>query len=415
MALSLHYPPAYTDFYGTSTPCIYKNGAPWPVRPEAQPYIREVRPVSFPDSVKEWHSLLHAIGGYLDTLQIKFTFIDPLAYANAGEALVFCPLVVVIGVKPTTVSYQSAVEVVTKVAKMLSSTDFAKAEVAVVEGERVRQALGPMLLPFNPLLDEVPEQRKLFSSTLGLAIAPHKHPHYAGTGSLYYQLGPEKRLLLLTCAHVARPPPPVSSNAGITITNTSQRREEIISPGSGAFDAAVKGVKAEIAREARSIDAWEGVITRLGAPSPTEAPVVTRRRAEHRAFIDGAVAKIGHLNDLLNSVEDRSDPDKRIIGFVLHCEPIEVSFGPRGYTKDWALIEINKDMIHWESFPGNKIFVGASLSLILFDLILTILLYSYTHLGRRVRRNNVAPARGFGRLPVPSRRAPPGLQHRQRG
>ena len=49
----------------------------------------------------------------------------------------------------------------------------------------------------------------------------------------------------------------------------------------------------------------------------------------------------------------------RSIGYVLHCEPIEASSGARGFTKDWALIELNKTMIDWDSFKGNMVYVGA--------------------------------------------------------
>lgn len=41
------YPNAYSDFYGSSTPCVYKSGPDWPVRkgPLAQGIVREPRPV----------------------------------------------------------------------------------------------------------------------------------------------------------------------------------------------------------------------------------------------------------------------------------------------------------------------------------------------------------------------------------
>ncbi|KAJ2917070.1 hypothetical protein MD484_g3330, partial [Candolleomyces efflorescens] len=356
LRLTAHYPPAYTDFHGSATPCIYKNGSLWPVRPEAQPYTREVRPVSLPNSVEQWRSLLLSIGAYLDSADIKFTFIDPLAYANAGEARPFCPLVIVIGVKPGTVTYQSAVDVVTHVAEMLSGTDFAQAEVAVVEGERVRHASSPMLLPFDPLLDNVPEERKPFTSTLGISISPRSYPNYGGTGSLYYQLGsgPEKRILLLTCAHVVCPPPKLPNN-GTTITNNSQPHEEIISPGLEAFDTAIQTIKVEIGRQAVSIDVWQNAINRL---AQNQSPAAADRREENQAHIKEAGRKITHLNKLLTSVQDRTHPDNRVIGFVRHCEPIAVSFGPRGFTKDWALIELNSGMIDWDTFLGNKIYVA---------------------------------------------------------
>ncbi|KAN0093375.1 hypothetical protein V8E55_004159 [Tylopilus felleus] len=329
--LTDNYPPAYTDFFGSSMPCVYKKGTVWEVRegPEAQPFIREARPVYNAEKAESWHSVGQAIWKFIDTLEIEWTFINPLAYANAGEAKPFCSFVVVIGVKPLTVSFGRAVEVAAAAEKMLINAGFAEAEVAVVEGERKPSvARGPQLLSFNPLLDDVPESRKVFTSTLGLLIAPLRFPHYAGTGSLFYRFGgDDKRVALLTCAHVARPPPEYP-NTGKTMTNVSQPREEIISPG-------------------------------LGDPEPNELARVTQRCTEHLSLVGGAKERIEQVNALYNAVQDCVDPRKRAIGFVLHCEPIEASSGPNGFTKDWALIELYDDMIDWDTFRGNQVYVAA--------------------------------------------------------
>ncbi len=331
--LTDNYPPAYTDFFGSSMPCVYKKGTVWEVREghEAQPFIREVRPVSNVEKVESWRSVGQAIWKYIDTVEIEWTFINPLAYANAGEVEPFCSFVVVIGVKPLTVSFGRAVDVATAAEKMLINAGFAGAEVAVVEGEKTHSVgRGPQLLSFNPLLDDVPELRKVFTSTLGLPIAPLRFPHYAGTGSLFYRFGgDDKRVALLTCAHVARPPPEYP-NTGETITNASEPREEIISPGTGAYDNALKALKADIGSQIRSIKAWDAVLVRLGDPEPNEPARVAQRRTEHLSLVDGAKERIEQVKALYNAVQDRVDPSKRAIGFVLHCEPIEASSGPNG-------------------------------------------------------------------------------------
>jgi len=362
--LTDNYPAAYTDFFGSSMPCVYKKGTVWEVRegPEAQPFIREARPVYNAEKAESWRSVGQAIWKYIDTLEIEWTFINPLAYAYAGQAKPFCSFVVIIGVKPLTVSFGRAVDVATAAEEMLINAGFAEAEVAIVEGgKKPSVARGPQLLSFNPLLDDVPELRKVFTSTLGLPIAPLKFPHYAGTGSLFYQFsGDDKRVALLTCAHVARPSPEYP-NTGRTITNANQPREEIISPGTGAYDNALKALKADIGSQLRSINAWDAVLVRLGDPEPNESARVTQRRTEHLSLVGGAKERIEQVNALYNAVQDRVDPSKRAIGFVLHCEPIEASSGPNGFTKDWALIELYDDMIDWDTFRGNQVYVGTSL------------------------------------------------------
>lgn len=390
------YPPAYTDFFGSSMPCIYKKGTVWKALdgPEAYSITREARPVYNAEKVESWRSVGQTIWKYINTLEIKWTFINPLAYANDGEAEPFCSFVVVIGVKPSTVSFGRAVEVATTVEKMLTNAGFAEAEVAIVEGEKKHHvARGPQLLSFDPLFDKVPELRKAFTSTPGLPIAPLKFPHYTGTGSLFYQFGgDDKRVALLTCAHVARPPPEYP-NDGKTITDTSQPREEIISPGTGAYENALKALKADIDIQNQSIEIWDDALVWLGDPDPNEPARVTERRTEHLSLIDNAKKRIKQVVALYKAVQDRVDPSKRAIGFVLHCEPIEASSGPHGFTKDWALIELYDDMIDWDTFRGNKVYVGMSLlHVVLFDLFSIFLFHSWEDHNPPILQNHVASA-----------------------
>ena len=73
-------------------PSIFKTGTVWkvPDGPDAQPFIREVRPVYNSEKAENGRSVGNDIWKYLDTLHIEWSFINPLAYANAGEAIPFC-------------------------------------------------------------------------------------------------------------------------------------------------------------------------------------------------------------------------------------------------------------------------------------------------------------------------------------
>lgn len=63
---------------------------------------------------------------------------------------------------------------------------------------------------------------KHFSSALGLPIAPLGTPYYEGTGALHFRLGSDaKDIVLLTCAHVVRPPPAFPDDKGMKRTSSS--------------------------------------------------------------------------------------------------------------------------------------------------------------------------------------------------
>src|ERR1700722_7382534 len=223
------YPRAYSDFYGSGTPCVYKTGPEWSVRkgPEAQGIYREARPVYGHPIGSVWVSISKLMGCDLKSIGVQWTSINPLAYINAGEAKPFCPLLISVGVKPYSLAYDDAVAAAAVVKNILDKAGFGEIEVAFVESVVTRSgAVGPKLLSFNPLLDDVPNLRKPFTPTLRLPIPALKYPYYEGTAALYFRLRKYGPVAVLTCAHVARPPP-VYHNTGMTRTKSNQPLEEI--------------------------------------------------------------------------------------------------------------------------------------------------------------------------------------------
>lgn len=289
-----------------------------------------------------WLSIGTRIYGYLDSARAEWRSINPLAYANTGEAKLFCPLIISIGVKPNSLLYKDAVAASVAVKAILARAGFPNIEVAFVEAVVSRSAAaGPKLLPFNPLLDDVPELRKPFTPVLGLSIAPLKYPQYEGTAALYFRLGRDNnRIAILTGAHAARPPP-AYSNTGMTRTTTSQAREGFVALGNMAYNNAVTAMMGTIGDLLRSIDVWDNALARLGDPVEGENENIVETRDEHRRLVANAKKKIEKVNALHDEVtKRRTTPGQLVIGFVLHCEKIEVSTKPHNFMKDWALVEL---------------------------------------------------------------------------
>ncbi|KAL4251294.1 hypothetical protein ABKN59_006725 [Abortiporus biennis] len=363
--LTKNYPNAFSDFYGSGTPCVYKSGPSWPVRkgPQAQGIVREPRPVYSHSIQLTWISIGNRICDKLESLDIQWTSINPFAYANAGEPKPFCPLIICVGVKPRSLLYDDAVAAAAAVKGILTEAGFSEIEVAFLESVVTRNT-GPKLLSFNPFINSVPNLRKPFTSALGLSIASRRYPHFEGTSALYFRLSNDNdHVAVLTCAHVARPPP-VYPNTGMTRKNNNQPREEIVALGTMGFDNAIKAMLAKIGDNLQSIDAWSKALTRLGDPVDGEDLEVTEKRAEYLGLVETATKEIKKVKELHAEVtENYSTLDQRTIGFVLHSEKIEVSAAPCGFTRDWALIELYKNKIDWATFRGNKVWVGGNLSI----------------------------------------------------
>ena len=255
------YENAYTNFHGSGTPCIHKTGPAWPKREgiEEQKLVRAARPIHYHSIKPTWGSISWAIAAVLDKLQVDWNAINPLAYANAGEAALICDFVITIGVRPGSLAYDDAVTAANAVDEILRVAGFPEIQVALIESVYRRSGTGPKLMNFNPLLDSIAGLRKAFTHTLGLSIAPLKSPHFEGTGGLFYRLSSEEgdnRVVLSTCAHVSRPPP-LFENKAYTRKNERQPREDIVLLGTGAFETAVQALMKFIGDQAVFVSGWE--------------------------------------------------------------------------------------------------------------------------------------------------------------
>jgi hypothetical protein len=83
--------------------------------------------------------------------------INPLAYADAGEAKPFCLLVISIGMEPHSLLSEDATATATVIKKILAKAGFADIEVIFVESTvHCSVTAGPQLLSFDAPLEDVP-------------------------------------------------------------------------------------------------------------------------------------------------------------------------------------------------------------------------------------------------------------------
>ncbi|ODN88039.1 hypothetical protein L198_06778 [Cryptococcus wingfieldii CBS 7118] len=361
-SLTDFYPYAFSDFFGSGTPCVYKTGPAWPIARE-QKIVRAARPIYNHPIAPTWLETAWAIVAQLDLLQLNWNTVNPLAYANAGEAALICDFVITIGVQPRSLAYPAAVAAAQAVVEILEAAGFPEIQVAFIESVYRRHMSHPKRMSFNPILDSegLPALRKPFTPTLSPSIAPLKSPYYEGSGGLYFRLNAEEgdnRVALLTCAHVAHPPP-VSENKVYTRRNDSEAREEIILLGTGSYDAAVATIMKFINDRTIAITSWETARGSLPAQRDGEPKGVTSKRKALTDLIDAASNKIEKANQLHTDVTKHlTTTVSRVIGFVVHCAKIEV--GEDQFMYDWSLIQMDEDKTEWDDFKGNKLFVGGN-------------------------------------------------------
>ncbi|KAG2006787.1 hypothetical protein CC2G_014533 [Coprinopsis cinerea AmutBmut pab1-1] len=203
--------------------------------------------------------------------------------------------------------------------------------------------------------------RKPFTPTLGLSISPHKSPHCEGTGGLFFRLNTDKsdnRVVLLTCAHVARPDV-LRLNRQYTRQNESQPREDIILLGDKSFTSATEDiVKFEI-NHMKAISSWERSLSKVPPQEEGEPDEVSSTRQYWTHRIADTKKMIAAAKDIHSyATKNLAPAASRILGSVLHCSEIEVDAD--GFRCDWAFIEVDGHRLEAKDFQRNNLFVGGN-------------------------------------------------------
>jgi hypothetical protein len=228
----------------------------------------------------------------LNSCSIKWTSIDPVTFADTGEKTLFCQLLIRVGVKHKTLSFEEAVAAADTIKGILSLAGFPEIKVAFCESEVTHSVGGPKLLSLNPLIDPIPKFHKPFTPMLGFSIMPLKRPHYKGTGALYFHLSKDNNcIVLLTTVHITYPPS-VYPNMGMSYRTTYQPCEEIVPLGNMAYQNATNTMMAKIGDLACSVTVWEKVITRLGKFVDDEDVVVTKKHQENQHEVEKVMKTI---------------------------------------------------------------------------------------------------------------------------
>ncbi|KAH9009672.1 hypothetical protein EDB83DRAFT_452123 [Lactarius deliciosus] len=362
--ISDSYPGAFRDFYGLpSNPVsVYRTGDPWPVPkgPQAQGVPREPRPVCNHPIQAVWHTVGGQVYKFLDSIEVKWSTIDPVRFAEeGGEA---GPLYLWVGVDPRSLSLEGAKVAAVGCKRILADAQFPDVEIAFRESIFAR-SIGPQLLDHTLSIDPTADLRSPFTPALGVQIAPLATPHFEGTGALYLRESSQsKRVFLLTARHV---PLPLSAhlNKLYAYDDTSQPRHEVLILGSKAYQDALDAMTSKIEGELILVEYYKRELAALGEAVEGENTMVAHMRQVFEGKLTEAEMTIPAVDEFHDKITNQwSTVGQRMLGYVVYAPPISVSSGPKKFTEDWALIDLYLDKIDWDGFKGNVIYLGNKIS-----------------------------------------------------
>jgi len=350
---------AHHDFYGfPSNPLsIYHTGPAWPLPtgPDARGIPKEARPVCVHKIAPVWRQLGEKIYKYFDSVELKWTSIDPVRFAEAGKEP--GPLFLWVGVVPRTLSQDEAKAAAARCKEILAEYGLIDVEIAF-RGSFFMRTAGSKALNHTPSVDPTADVRRPFSSTLGLQIAPKTFPFIESTGCLYLCEGSgDNRVFLLTTRHGLLPPGEYANDTYHRI-NLSAPRRDVMHLGTRAYKNALDAVVAKLKDETTKVDQYKKEIDGLGEATENDDPGVIKARnalAIELAKAESTKASVNELHDDITKLWGTES--QRILGHVLYTPPLAI-IKDSLFTEDWSLIELIREKFDWDGFRGNVVDLG---------------------------------------------------------
>ncbi|KAN0109281.1 hypothetical protein V8E52_009465 [Russula decolorans] len=307
-------------------------------RTGATPYKAPTGPEAYPRR-KE----LRIVGDH----EIKELWEDDLAFKSSSNVVLW------IGVKPGSLSYEQGIEVALQCKRLLLEYGINDVDVEIRQSEVIRSA-GPQLLQYTFHIDPTVDAREPFSTTLGITICAQSTPWVEGTGGFFLDEGGDgKRLLLATARHVVFPQ---ADNDLFERKSETQPRHNVLVLSEASFQQHLVSIQDQIEEQDFNIryqtERMEIVVGRDddGAIAQREDAQSMSKKAEAKAKALAAF----HRELSMHWATDNS----RILGHVIFSPPIGVGADTEQYTQDVAVIDIDASKIDPSSFAGNVIDLG---------------------------------------------------------
>lgn len=328
-----------------------------PCWPDAYNKPKELRPVGMHAIVDVWEDhLSHKFVQYLDSKQVSWTSIDILRIGYAGDP--FPPLILWIGVKPDSLSFEDGMTVACTCHEILVESRITDVDVEIRESS-VIPLVGPKLLTPTLFSDATTAIRNPLTPMLGISISPKHRDYIKGTGGVFLaEGGGSNNLLLLTARHVVLE----DENEDTYHYNESDGEppQEILLLGDSAFRNFIQSIEGEIKEKQSIISYLERRMKRMTNQPGKEAERYLQKAGQELVEAQEA---LGTVESFLKQVSGEwASPEGRILGHVSFSPSLEFGWGEDEYTRDFALIEVDASKINGTNFTGNMIDLGTKIS-----------------------------------------------------
>ncbi|KAI0244915.1 hypothetical protein BJV78DRAFT_1144064, partial [Lactifluus subvellereus] len=288
---------------------------------------------------------LHAI---LDSMKVRWSSTNIIHIGITGESST--PIILWVGMMPTSLSRDDGIIVASKCWDLLEEYNITDVNIEICESVVTCLSSPRLLKPaksFDPTIDVC----ECLTMTVGLPICAQNTPWAKGTGSLFINKGRNtERLLLLTTHHVVFTP---NKSKNWLFKYKKGPHDNVMLFGDAAFNKYLESIQAEIETKAIIINLCKRFIKAIeGKDDAAEV----RECQKFEIELNKVNKVIGALNTFYQDVSTCwATPESHVLGHIILSPPINVDVGNKGYTEDWALIEVDASKVDGGNFNGNAI------------------------------------------------------------
>jgi hypothetical protein len=330
---------------------------PWvePRGPEAYLIPKETSPLGFHSLEEKWEAMVGpAIVGYLDAMKVAWTSLDPVRMGEADDP---SPAAIVwIGVLPGSLTAELGVEVAVHCKGILSTHGIDDLNIEIRESEVFRSAK-----MYRPVLTSNATAQVLepFSTALGLPISTEDDPSIGGTGGFFiFDPRYPDAIFLVTARHVVIRLDK-NNNELYQHSNASQPRKKVLLFSDPAVEKHITAIESELSGKEWIIKHFE---RRLEATEQMGEEDGQAERDNVEPQLKKARKAIGVLRTFLSDVSrDWKEKKDRVLGHVVLSPPIGFNVGEKGFTEDWAVVQVDKSKIDAANFIGNAVDLGTTI------------------------------------------------------
>ncbi|KAJ2933201.1 hypothetical protein H1R20_g3875, partial [Candolleomyces eurysporus] len=331
-----------------------------PTGPDAYLDRKELRVVGAHPLKEIWDDFVKELHALLDRMHVRWTSTDLVRIGQTSKSCSggCAPLIVWIGVQPRSLTPLDGVSVATQVKELLCRNNIGDVDCEIRESVVYRAGFS-LVKPASASDTVTADIRIPLTATVGIPICAQDVPGAEGSAGFFLKDKASGKLLLCTARHVLFGTNSLeSNNHHFEAADPSQPRRNVTVLSNSYLEKFLNRLEKKLFfQETFSLPYQQKKLDWLVNEMPNGSPNVERSREVCQMDLKNIHDGVPWLKGLKKVILGwwSNKPENRILGSVFLSPPISLHNEEGKFTEDWAVVELNPEMVNATNFFGNVV------------------------------------------------------------